>query len=100
MTPHMLLYHREEYTKRVKSGLEWRESHHGRYYHVPFDAKRFLGKFSEEDARAVSDGIVPPPRAYAQDKRFAKLRRTLEGLSEEARGDLMSMFQLHEEDAR
>ncbi len=100
MTPAILLYHREEYTKRVHSGLEWHESTHGRYYHIPFDAKRFLGKFSEEDARAVSDGIMPPSRAYAQDKRFAKLRRILEGLSEEARGELMSSFQPHEDNLR
>ena len=81
--PHLLQCHRDEYSKRLKSPLAWtREpNNNGHYYHIPFDAKGYLSRFSEEDAQAVSQGTQP--RKYKQDKRFAALRRLLDKLSPE-----------------
>ncbi len=81
MTPAILQMHRDEYRKRLISGLQWTEvpTPNG-YYHIQFDAKKFLSRFSEEDATAIAAG-VELPKEYRKEKRFANLRKMLDGLS-------------------
>ena len=90
MTPHLLTYHREEYRKRLHSGLAWtREPNDdGLYYHITFDTKQYLSRFSEEDAAAISAGAQP--LKYKQDKKFAKFRRLMADLSPQDREDVIS----------
>lgn len=90
MTPHMLVYYREEYRKRLHSGLAWTRipNADGCYYHINFNAKTFLSRFSEQDAAAISQGIQPPK--YKQDKKFARFRRLMAGLSAKDRQEVMA----------
>jgi len=90
MTPAMLTCHREEYRKRLHSGLAWTRvpDDDGCYYHINFDAKEFLSRFSEEDAAAISEGVQP--LKYKQDKKFAKFRRLMADLSPQDREDVIA----------
>lgn len=90
MTPHLLACYREEYCKRLHSGLAWTRmpNEDGCYYHITFDAKEFLSRFSEKDAAAISAGVQPPK--YKQDKRFTKFRRLMANLSPKDREDVIS----------
>jgi len=104
MTPHILQHFREEYSKRIHSGLCWNregvpnsETGELNYFHESFDAKKFLSRFTEEEAAAIAEGIAPPPRKYKEDKQFAKVRRMLAELDEEERQTVLEMFNLQKE---
>ena len=90
MTPALLTLYREEYRKRLHSGLAWTRmpNEDGCYYHINFDAKEFLSRFSEEDAAAISAGVEP--LKYKQDKRFARVRRLMADLSKEDRQEVIA----------
>lgn len=90
----MLKFYQDEYIKRIKSGLAWDRNSTGQgslHYHIPFDAKNFLSRFSEDEAREISNGIEPAK--YKQEKKFTNLRRLLDGLSEEERKELFHAYQ-------
>ncbi len=96
MKPSLLQMHREEYQKRIISGLQWAEMPTpAGYYHILFDAKRFLSRFSEADAEAIAKGI-DLPREYRKEKKFAKLRKMFDGLSP---ADMEEIFRTYNEES-